>query len=555
MCYNCKVLQFNDKIFSNLKTSKMKKLNSVLVGMILVGFVYSCGNTYSKRAENYGFGSGQLSTKEMRDDIEPIKDMRGNKLDSITYNTNEFNYLVDNPYKLANQNPLSTFSIDVDNASYAVVRQALKQGVLPNKDAVRIEEMINYFDYSYAQPSGDTPFSVYTEMAKAPWNEKHNLVMIGIKGKELNYENTKPGNLVFLIDTSGSMSEKNKLPLLIKSFKVLVNNLPENSTVAIVAYAGSAGLVLPATKIYDKDKILNALDKLDAGGGTAGGEGIKLAYKLAKENYVKNGNNRVILATDGDFNVGISATSELIRMVQKEKKSNIYLTVLGFGMGNYKDGRMEEISNKGNGNYFYIDSYLEAKKVFQKDLLANMFTIAKDVKIQVEFNPKKVKAYRLIGYANRLLANEDFNDDTIDAGELGAGHTVTAFYEIISADSNEEIRNNDSLKYQKTTIISNADELMMLKLRYKPINSNLSKLISIPVKDENNKWESASIDYKFAVAVAGFGMQLRDSEYKGNLNIALLRKLANEERELNDMAKNEFITLLDSYEELNKGIE
>jgi Ca-activated chloride channel family protein len=332
----------------------------------------------------------------------------------------------------------------------------------------------------------------------------------------------------------------------------LINNLPKNSHIAIVAYAGSAGLVLGSTDIDNKEKIFDALDDLEAGGSTAGGEGIKLAYKVAEENFIKGGNNRIILATDGDFNVGVSSTSDLIKMVQEKKKTNIFLTVLGFGMGNYKDGRMEEISNRGNGNYFYIDSYKEAKKVFKKELIANLFTIAKDVKVQVEFNPSKVKAYRLIGYANRLLNAEDFNNDKIDAGELGAGHTVTAFYEIIDAASDEKVLSHDDLKYQKTTQVdTNTKELMTLKLRYKPIDSDVSKLISKPINEVNKSWKEASKDFRFAASVAGFGMELRNSEYKGNMSLKLIRNLAKQDG-LKDPYKNEFITLVNKFGSLKK---
>ncbi len=470
------------------------------------------------------------------------------------HNTNEYDYIQDNDYRSAVQHPLSTFSIDVDNASYSIVRQYLSGGNLPPKDAVRIEEMINYFDYDYKQPNGKHPFSVYTEIANAPWNEKHQLVMIGIKGKDLDYDNLKPSNLVFLIDTSGSMSYDNKLPLLKKAFKVLIDNLPKNSMVSIVAYAGSAGVVLSPTEVTEKNKIIKALNRLESGGSTAGGAGIRLAYKIALKNYISNGNNRVILATDGDFNVGVSSTSELVRTIKKEKENDIYLSILGFGMGNYKDGRMEQISNAGNGNYFYIDNYTEAKKVFQKDLLANMFTIAKDVKIQVEFNPKKVKGYRLIGYVNRKMAAEDFNDDKKDAGELGPGHKVTALYEIIPALSNEVLQQHDRLKYQTTKTIENSNELMTLKLRYKPIKSNKSKLIQIPIKARNNKWINASKDFRFAASVAGFGMLLRDSKYKENISVDLVKKLAYQTKSYVDSYKNEFITLIDKYEMLSKDV-
>jgi len=469
----------------------------------------------------------------------------------IPTNNNDYDVIEDNSYYLALQNPLSTFSIDVDNASYSIVRQYIMNGSLPPANAVRIEELINYFDYGYQQPDGEHPFSIYTEVAQAPWNDKHQIVMIGIKGKDLDYDNLRPSNLVFLIDTSGSMGDKNKLPLLIKSFEILVNNLPDNSKVAIVTYAGSAGLVLPATKIKHKEKILNALKNLHAGGSTAGGAGIKLAYKIAEEQFISNGNNRVILATDGDFNVGTHSKAEMVSLIKDMKKKNIYLSILGFGMGNYKDNMMEQISNAGNGNYFYIDNYSEALKVFKKELVANMFTIAKDVKIQVEFNPVNVKAYRLIGYANRKLDNKDFNDDTKDAGELGAGHTVTALYEIIPAGSNEVVPGTDELKYQKILLGGKSDELLTVKLRYKPIKSNKSKLIKIPVLKQNKNCQQANDDFKLACSVAGFGMLLRNSEYKGKTNIQLLKKLVTGNKDYKDMYKNEYITLLDKFETLS----
>ena len=536
------------------------KTKSLLLVLLLVGTVISCDNSKGITKKRTYDTTRRYQTPTPQKDLEMDK-KRLNEMPVLqeiiceeeiqdNHNTNEYDYIKDNDYLLAKTNPLSTFSIDVDNAAYSVVRQHLNRGVLPPKDAVRVEEMINYFDYHYAQPTGEHPFSVFTEVASAPWNSKHQLVMLGINGKNLDFDNIKPSNLVFLIDTSGSMSDNNKLPLLKKSFKVLLNNLPENSKVAIVAYAGSAGVVLPSTSVKEKKKILRALNRLSSGGSTAGGAGIKLAYKIAFQNYKANGNNRVILATDGDFNVGTSSSSEMVRLIQKQKEKNIYLSILGFGMGNYKDGRMEQISNAGNGNYFYIDNYSEALKVFKKDLLANMFTIAKDVKIQVEFNPAKVKAYRLIGYVNRKMANKDFNDDTKDAGELGPGHTVTALYELVPAGSSEKINGTDNLKYQKVQIDRTSSELLTVKLRYKPIKSNKSKLIKIPVLTSKKEWKQASKDYQFAASVAGFGMLLRDSKYKGNTSPKLLRELAWQSKDYNDKYKNEYITLIDRYEEI-----
>lgn len=447
----------------------------------------------------------------------------------IKHNTEEYDKINANEFKETTQHPLSTLSIDVDNAAYSNVRRFLNNSQMPNKDAVRIEEMINYFDYDYPNPVGEHPFSINTEVSVAPWNTDHRLVHIGIQGKKLDYDELKPSNFVFLLDVSGSMSDKNKLPLLKKSVAMMLSKLDDKDRIAIVVYASASGLVLESTPASEKDKIMDALNKLNAGGSTAGGAGIKLAYKTAKKNLIADGNNRVILATDGDFNVGTSSTSDLVRMMENYRKDGIYLTICGFGMGNYKDGRMEQISNAGNGNYFYIDNIREAKKVFVTEMRANMFTIAKDVKIQIEFNPTKVKAYRLIGYENRLLNNEDFNDDTKDAGELGAGHTVTALYEIIPADSDEKLRKVDKLKYQenkKTKLAKNTDELMNVKFRYKPIKSDKSILIEHPLKDTRTALDKTSENFRFSAAVAGFGMLLRDSKHKGDFTYQAVKEMA-----------------------------
>lgn len=436
------------------------------------------------------------------------------------FNTEEYDRIYENEFKDARQNPLSTFSIDVDTASYTNVRRYITNSQLPPKDAVRIEEMINYFTYDYPQPRRRHPFSITTEISACPWKEDHKLVHIGLQGKSLDYDDLNPCNLVFLIDSSGSMSSENKLPLLKKSFKLLLDELDDRDRIAIVAYASAAGLVLPSIPASRKDKILSALDSLHAGGSTAGGAGIRLAYQVARENLISGGNNRVILATDGDFNIGVSSTSELVRLIEEKRKDDIYLTILGFGMGNYKDGRMEQISNAGNGNYFYIDNITEARKVFVREMRANLFTIAKDVKIQIEFNPVRVKAYRLVGYENRVLANEDFNDDKKDAGELGAGHTVTALYEIIPAGSNEEVRQTDALKYQEHRVknaAAGSSEIMTVKLRYKPPRKEKSLLIEKALKDDDRRLEKSSDNFRFSAAVAGFGMLLRDSEFKGTM--------------------------------------
>ena len=439
------------------------------------------------------------------------------------FNTEEYDKIVENAFQSPLKAPLSTFSIDVDAASYSNARRMIVNGSLPQAGAVRIEEFINYFDYDYPNPTGEHPFEVITEMADAPWNTKHKLVHIGLQGKKLDYDQLAPCNLVFLIDASGSMSASNKLPLLKSSLKLLLNQLNKNDRIAIVAYAGATGLVLPSTPATEKDKILKALDGVESGGSTAGGEGIQLAYKIAKENLVSDGNNRVILATDGDFNVGTSSTASLVELIEEKRNDGIYLTICGFGMGNYKDGRMEQISNAGNGNYFYIDNILEAKKVFVTEMRATLFTIAKDVKIQVEFNPAKVQAYRLIGYENRMLKAEDFNDDKKDAGELGAGHTVTALYEVIPVGVESSfVKNVDDLKYQKVEISksANSKELMTLKLRYKKPNEDTSRLISQAVKDSGKAFEKTSENFRFSASVASFGMLLRKSEFKGNASYA-----------------------------------
>jgi len=442
--------------------------------------------------------------------------------------TEEYDRIVENDFLDAVSHPLSTFSIDVDNASYSNVRRYLVEWEeLPPPDAVRLEELINYFDYDYSEPTGEHPFSVFTEVSIAPWNPAHQLVHIGLQGKSLNYEDLRPSNLVFLVDCSGSMEDKNKLPLLKKSLDILLENLGEEDRIAIVAYAGAAGVVLPSTPASERATIRAALERLEAGGSTAGGEGIELAYRVAADHLIEGGNNRVILATDGDFNVGVSSTGDLVRLIETRRKAHdIYLTICGFGMGNYKDGRMEQISNAGNGNYFYIDSEREADKVFRREMRANLFTIAKDVKIQVEFNPVNVKGYRLLGYENRRLADEDFNDDLIDAGELGAAHTVTALYEIIPAGSEEEVRRADELKYQTGAVYSPA-ELLTVKLRYKRPEETSSRLLEqVLAADKHVPLAQSSADFRFAAAVTGYGLLLRQSAFRGAASYEQVRELA-----------------------------
>jgi Ca-activated chloride channel family protein len=433
------------------------------------------------------------------------------------WNTEAYNSISENIFHDALNNPLSTFSIDVDAASYSNMRRFINNGQQPPKDAVRIEEMVNYFDYDYQQPKGEDPFSIYTEISAAPWNAKHKLVHIGLQGKKIPTDNLPPSNLVFLIDVSGSMSDPNKLPLLVASFKLLVEQLREQDRVAIVVYAGAAGLVLPPTSGADKKTIIAALERLQAGGSTAGGAGINLAYAVAKENFKKDGNNRVILATDGDFNIGESSDAGMERLIEEKRKDGIFLTTLGYGMGNYKDSKMEVLADKGNGNYAYIDNILEAQKVLVNEFGGTLFAIAKDVKLQIEFNPAKVKAFRLIGYENRMLKSEDFNNDKKDAGELGSGHTVTALYEIIPSGVDSEFFKIDELKYQKTKIdrsAAHSDELMTVKFRYKKPDEEVSKLIVHTLLDKET--DKTSENFRWSASVAAFGMMLRESEYIKN---------------------------------------
>lgn len=432
----------------------------------------------------------------------------------------EYHPITENNFLSPAKAPLSTFSIDVDAASYSNTRRFINSGSLPPVDAVRIEEMVNYFTYDYPDPVGDNPFSINTETAVCPWNPKHRLVHIGLQGKRIAMANVPPSNLVFLIDVSGSMDEPAKLPLLKKSFGLLVDQLREQDRVSIVVYAGEAGLVLPPTSGAKKKKIMEALDNLAAGGSTAGGAGIELAYSIAKQNFRSDGNNRVILATDGDFNVGVSSDSELVTLIEEKRKEKIFLTVLGFGYGNYKDSKMEQLADKGNGNYAYIDNLKEAQKVLVTELGATLFTIAKDVKIQVDFNPAMVAAYRLVGYENRVLAARDFDDDTKDAGELGAGHSVTALYEIIPAGVTPEFAieiPTDTTKYRLNDGRPSAygsRDLMEVRLRFKHPKDTTSNLLGKIVVDSTATIETASQNFRFSASVAEFGLLLRNSRYK-----------------------------------------
>ena len=474
------------------------------------------------------------------------------------FNTEDYDAIVENRFLSVSENALSTFSIDVDAASYSNLRRYLQMGQLPPAGAVRIEEMINYFHYDYPQPENDHPFSINTEIASCPWNNAHQLVLIGLQGKKIPVENLPASNIVFLIDVSGSMMEENKLPLVKTSMKLLVDQLRGQDKISLVVYAGNAGLVLPATSGANKSTIKDAIDKLEAGGSTAGARGIKLAYKTARENFMKNGNNRVILCTDGDFNVGASSDDELVRIIEEERKTGVFLTVLGYGMGNYKDNKMEKLADKGNGNHAYIDGLSEAKKVLVNEFGGTLFTIAKDVKLQVEFNPAKVQSYRLIGYENRLLNKEDFNNDKKDAGELGSGHTVTALYEVIPVGvKNEFAESVDKLKYQqqnKPVPAAATDEIMTVKFRYKKPDGETSKLIEHPVLNNPFAVANTSSNFRFAAAVAEFGMLLRNSEFKQSAsynNAWQLAKnaLGNDE----EGYRSEFLKLLKNAQSLAKN--
>ena len=468
------------------------------------------------------------------------------------HNTEEYATIHENGFKKVLDKPLSTFSIDVDAASYSNMRRFIHNGQLPPKDAVRIEEMINYFGYNYKKPSEKYPFSINTELSRAPWNEEHLIVQVGLQGRKIEMDNLPASNIVFLIDVSGSMNAPNKLPLLKSAFKLLANELRPQDKVSIVVYAGAAGLVLSPTEGNDKKRMMEALDRLNAGGSTAGGAGIKLAYKTAMENFVEGGNNRIVLATDGDFNIGASGNGEMERLIEEKRKDGVFLTVLGFGMGNYKDSKMEILADKGNGNYAYIDNMREAKKVLVNEFGGTLFTIAKDVKIQVEFNYSAVQAYRLIGYENRKLNYEDFNDDKKDAGELGSGHSVTALYEVIPVGVKSEfVKNIDPLKYQQKNkpITMDSDELLTVKFRYKEPDGNKSKLITRVVENDIRK---PGDNLNWAMAVAGFGMLLRESEFKGDLTYGSVLTLAKSAKGENEFGyRREFIELV----ELAKSID
>jgi Ca-activated chloride channel family protein len=462
-------------------------------------------------------------------------------------NTEAYHRIVDNAFLAVADTPLSTFSIDVDTASYANVRRFLRDRQLPPKDAVRIEELINYFHFNYPAPEDGTPFSVTSQVAECPWNLDHRLVLLGLQARRIAEGQLPPRNLVFLLDVSGSMADPRKLPLVKAAMGLLVDQLAEQDRISIVVYAGASGLVLPPTSGDRKGEIRAALAALEAGGSTAGGAGIQLAYKTAQEAFIEGGVNRVVLATDGDFNVGITSHGDLSRLIEEKRKTGVSLSVLGFGMGNLKDSTMEMLADRGNGNYAYVDTLAEARKVLVAEAGSTLVTVAKDVKLQVEFNPAAVSSYRLIGYENRVLADADFNDDTKDAGDMGAGHSVTALYELVPAGARPGPRRVDPLKYQedrRPSARADASELMTVKLRYKAPDSEASQLFAVAVKDGE---PADSADVRFAAAVAAFGMLLRDSEHKGTATFADVLELARQGQG-EDAAgyRAEFIQLVES---------
>ena len=485
------------------------------------------------------------------------KDVRPKR--PVDWNREGYDHTEANPFKSVTDHPLSTFSIDVDSASYANTRRFLDNDQRPPADAVRIEELINYFDYDYPQPDGNHPFSITTELGRCPWQPDHKLLHVGLQGKQIDNDDIPPSNLVFLVDVSGSMQRPNKLPLVKKSLNLLVDQLRPEDRISMVVYAGSSGVALEPTAGDQKERIKQAISQLEAGGSTAGSKGIKLAYEQARKQFKEDGNNRVILATDGDFNVGITSDGALTRLIEKKRESGVFLSVLGFGTGNYQGGKMEKLSNKGNGNYAYIDSVLEAKKTLVREFGGSMMTIAKDVKIQLEFNPAQVKSYRLIGYVNRQLDKEDFRDDEKDAGELGSGHSVIALYQVVppKAENKHEPADVPELKYQNRDVNETqkvSDELGTVKFRYKPPEEEESTLMTQAVNSDTTA--DLSNNFHWSAAVAMFGMQLRDDKYNGQTSYDLIEETAR--NGMNDQAsdyRREFLRLLKTARTLTEASE
>ncbi|WP_406844311.1 von Willebrand factor type A domain-containing protein [Flavobacterium soyae] len=541
-----------------IKADQMAKINPNDIDNVSVLKDTAATSVYGSKAAN---GVVVISTKN-----ELYKNLSEKELDKklnqitpirpVEPTQEDYDTFVENAFESPKTAPLSTFSIDVDNASYTNIRRFLNNGQEVPKDAVRVEEMVNFFKYNYPQPKNEHPFSINTEVSDSPWNSKNKILKIGLQGKNIPTDDLPASNLVFLIDVSGSMSDMNKLPLLKQSMKILVNELRSKDKVAIVVYAGAAGLVLAPTSGDEKKTIIEALDKLEAGGSTAGGAGIELAYKIAAENFIKSGNNRVILATDGDFNVGSASNSDMEKLIEEKRKTGVFLTCLGYGMGNYKDSKMEILADKGNGNYAYIDNIQEANRFLGKEFKGSMFAIAKDVKIQIEFNPKQIQAYRLIGYENRKLRPEDFKNDAIDAGELGSNHTVTALYEIIPAGVKSDYLNvqPDDLKYTKTETNPNnySSELATIKFRYKKPDGDKSIEMVQVIDNKSVSLEKSSDDMKFSSAVAWFGLKLRDSKLIADKSSEEIVKLAKQGNS-NDSEgyKAEFIRLVEGAKQYN----
>ncbi len=515
----------------------MRNLNFFMMAFLVLT-IFGCKKADYAAEENADSTAIAVTTTDLVEEENYIPDT----------NTESYAGLEENPFESPLKEPLSTFSIDVDNASYTNIRRFINEGQKVPKDAVRVEEMINFFKYKYPQPEGQHPFAINTEYSDCPWNKNSRLLKIGLQGKDVPMANLPATNLVFLVDVSGSMDEPNKLPLLKESMKILVKELRSTDRVSIVVYAGSAGVVLEPTSGENKDDIMDAFDDLHAGGSTAGGEGIELAYKLAQENFIKGGNNRVVIATDGDFNVGASTDDDMLKLIEQKRESGVFLTVLGFGMGNYKDSKMEILADKGNGNYAYIDNIQEANRFLGKEFKGSMFAIAKDVKIQIEFNPKHVQAYRLIGYENRKLKAEDFKNDKIDAGELGSGHSVTALYEIIPAGVESDYVPSD-LKYTKTQKNDGnySDELATVKFRYKKPDGDNSIEIINTIADKKISLENSSPDFKFTTAVSWFGLKLRESKYIANSSSSDIKKLAKSGLQNDEEGyRSEFVRLVDA---------
>lgn len=530
--------------------NSMRKLAAVMAVVSSVTSLTACGAASTDEADSYTRGQNNVqynSTEAAAGECAPA-DYDEAPADNADFEQNdeEYNYISENGYTAVSSAPLSTFSADVDTASYTNVRRMIDNGSDVPPDAVRIEEFINYFDYDYTDPADGEPFAVHTELSDCPWNDETELLMVGIntKGFDAVLDERPAMNLVFLIDVSGSMYDDNKLPLVQKSFSMLTDNLTAADRVSIVTYAGSDEVVLEGADGNDRKQILKAIDDLEAGGSTAGAAGITTAYEIAEKYFIDGGNNRVILATDGDLNVGLSSESELTRLIEEKRESGVFLSVLGFGTGNYKDNRLEALADYGNGNYSYIDSEKEAKKVLVDEMSGTLFTVAKDVKFQLEFNPANVKGYRLIGYENRVMAAEDFNDDTKDAGEIGAGHSVTVLYEIVPADSKMELGESE-LKYASDSEGVMGDELLTVNIRYKEPEGSESKLLTYPV-NKSLYSDKMSADMNFASCVAEFGMLLRNSRYIGDVTYKDVSAQLSKYDYSDDDYKDEFIYLVNT---------